>query len=114
MSPFVKRRCSGVNAGRKAERLTDPISGVSKNVYFDQRWLCVVQQHDGAPLLLSAWHTEDEAKRHLEAEVRSMERDVERWRCLDRQRSVYRNLSPTPPRGRPDVSYVVQGKVRAK
>lgn len=114
MFTLAKRRGGGANAGRKAERLTDPISGVSKNVYFGQRWLCVVQEHDGAPLLISTWHTEEEAKRHLEAEVRSQERDVERWRYLDQQRSIYRNLSPTPPRELLNVHYVVEGKVTEK
>jgi hypothetical protein len=111
MSTFGRRSGTSATTGRKAETLTDPISGVGKHVYFGQRWLCVVQQHRDAPPLISAWHTEKEARKQMDVTVRNMERDVERWRVLDRQRHIYRNLSPTPPYGRPDVYYVVEGEV---
>src|SRR3954468_21533797 len=114
MSTFGKRRRGGVNAGRRAEQLTDPISGVSKNVYFGQRWLCVIQQHDRAPRLISAWHTAAEAKRHMKTVVQSMEYDVRAWHQMGARRHLYQGLSPTPPHGRPDVSYVVKGKVTGK
>jgi hypothetical protein len=114
MSTFGKRRRGGVNAGRKAEMLTDPISGVSKNVYFGQRWLCVIQQHDKSPLLISAWHTEEEAKRHMKTVVQSMEYDVRAWHQMDARRHLYQSLSLEPPHGRPDVHYVVEGKVTGK
>jgi hypothetical protein len=112
MSTFGRRSGTSATTGRKAETLTDPISGAGKHIYFGQRWLCVVQQHRDAPLLISAWHTEEEAMKQMNSVARNMERDLERWLCLDKRRHIYRHLSRTPPRGRPDVHYVVEGEVR--
>jgi hypothetical protein len=98
-------------AGRKAVTLTDPYSGIGKHVYSGQRWLCIVKQHSDAPLLISAWHTKEQATLQMERIARDMERSVERWQAMNKQRHIYPNLSPIPPYGRPDLYYVVEGEV---
>jgi hypothetical protein len=114
MNGYGKRGGTGATAGRKAEILIDPTSGTRKRVYFGQRFLSVVQQHEAAEMFVSAWHTREEAQQQTDRISRSMEHDLDEWRKMDQQRHIFKALSTTPPHGRPDVEYVVEATVEAK
>lgn len=106
---FGRKGGAGPTAGRKAETLVDPVSGATKRVFFGQRWLCVIQQHEADRLAVSAWHSKAEAERHRDHVVRFLTQQRQDW--LDRGGLQGRASGPEPY-GAPDVEYVIEGTVQ--
>lgn len=107
---YGRRGGDGPTAGRKAEILVDPVSGASKRVFFGQRWLCIIQQHEQDRLSVSAWSTRDEAERHKEHVVKFLTQQRLDW--LER-RAKQGAVAGPEPYGAPLVEYVIEGTVQA-
>jgi hypothetical protein len=50
-------------AGKRAETLRSPTTGLTKRVFKGQRWLVIAQQNEAAPCDLLAFESQERAKR---------------------------------------------------
>ena len=59
---YGQRGGDAPTAGRKAETLRSPSTGLTKRVFFGQRWLVISQRDENDKPLVTAWHDEDGAR----------------------------------------------------
>jgi hypothetical protein len=80
VSPYGKKGGTGATAGRKAEMIEAEIAGTlyRKRVFFGQRFLVVSQRANDPKPLVTAWHTEEEA-RYRDEEARRLGCEFHAW-----------------------------------
>lgn len=66
MATYGRKGGEGATRGRKAELVRDPTSGLTKRVFFGQRWGLVQQQDQDAKPLFRVFHTQAEAQKLLD------------------------------------------------
>lgn len=60
----------GPTRGRRAETLRDPVSGLTKRVFFGQRYLLVQQADEASKPLVRAYHSREAAETQLRRDRR--------------------------------------------
>lgn len=60
---YGQRGGEGPTVGKQAETLRSPSTGRTKKVFQGQRWLVIAQKNEQSPLDITAFRSEEHAKR---------------------------------------------------